>query len=92
MNSAQRSEIMMTGALVLPAVTLPMTDHHAIGLRVWRPPRAEAVRAQPFILEELASGALKPRIDRTFPFGQIVAAHRYLEANAQMGKVVVTVS
>jgi NADPH:quinone reductase-like Zn-dependent oxidoreductase len=37
-------------------------------------------------------GALKPGVDRTFPFGQIVAAHRYLEANAQMGKIVVTVS
>ncbi|MGA3311030.1 MAG: zinc-dependent alcohol dehydrogenase family protein [Xanthobacteraceae bacterium] len=49
-------------------------------------------KAQAFILEGLASGALKPRIDRTFPFGQIVAAHRYLEANAQMGKIVVTVS
>jgi NADPH:quinone reductase-like Zn-dependent oxidoreductase len=30
-------------------------------------------------------------IARTFPFSQIVAAHRYLESNQQIGKIVVTV-
>ncbi|MGK9166201.1 zinc-dependent alcohol dehydrogenase family protein [Inquilinus limosus] len=48
-------------------------------------------RAKHFILEGLADGSLKPVIDRVFPFDQIVEAHRYLEANQQIGKIVVTV-
>jgi NADPH:quinone reductase-like Zn-dependent oxidoreductase len=30
-------------------------------------------------------------IAKTFPLSEIVAAHRYLESNAQIGKIVVTV-
>jgi NADPH:quinone reductase-like Zn-dependent oxidoreductase len=44
-----------------------------------------------FIGEGLASGTLRPIIARTFPFDEIVAAHRYLETGSQFGKVVVTV-
>jgi NADPH:quinone reductase-like Zn-dependent oxidoreductase len=44
-----------------------------------------------YIGEGLASGALRPIIARTFPFDEIVAAHRYIETGAQFGKVVVTV-
>jgi NADPH:quinone reductase-like Zn-dependent oxidoreductase len=32
-----------------------------------------------------------PIIAKTFPFDQIVEAHRYLESNEQIGKVIVTV-
>ncbi|MGY4313373.1 zinc-dependent alcohol dehydrogenase family protein [Bradyrhizobium sp. JR3.5] len=53
------------------------------------PARLEA--AKEFILDGLADGALKPIIARTFPFEEIVAAHRYLESNVQFGKIVVTV-
>lgn len=49
-------------------------------------------QASAFIREGLADGSLKPTIARTFPFDQMVEAHRYLEANQQLGKVVVTVS
>ncbi len=49
-------------------------------------------RAQHFIATGLASGAFAPVIDRTFDLGDIVAAHRYLEAGAQVGKIVVTVA
>jgi NADPH:quinone reductase len=48
-------------------------------------------RATRFILDGLASGILKPVIDRTFTLDQIVEAHRYLESNQQFGKIVVTV-
>jgi NADPH:quinone reductase-like Zn-dependent oxidoreductase len=44
-----------------------------------------------FMGEGLASGALRPIIARTFPFDEIVAAHRYIETGSQFGKVVVTV-
>ncbi|MDX8467079.1 zinc-dependent alcohol dehydrogenase family protein [Mesorhizobium sp. VK23B] len=53
------------------------------------PERLEA--AQRFILDGLASGALKPVIARTFPFDKIVKAHRFLESGEQFGKIVVTV-
>ncbi len=46
--------------------------------------------AKQYIFEHLASGAFKPLIDKTFPFSEIVQAHRYMESNAQMGKIVVT--
>jgi NADPH:quinone reductase-like Zn-dependent oxidoreductase len=44
-----------------------------------------------FVLKGLESGALKPVIDRTFTFDEMVDAHRYLETNGQFGKIVVTV-
>jgi NADPH:quinone reductase-like Zn-dependent oxidoreductase len=44
-----------------------------------------------YIVKGLASGALKPVIDRTFKFDEIVEVHRYLESNGQVGKIVVTV-
>ncbi|WP_050477918.1 zinc-dependent alcohol dehydrogenase family protein [Herbaspirillum rhizosphaerae] len=59
--------------------------HELIG----NPPRLEA--AKTFILDGLASGALRPTIDRVFAIDQIVDAHRYLEGNTQFGKIVVTI-
>ena len=38
----------------------------------------------------LASGVVRPVIDKLFPLGEIVAAHRHLESNATFGKVVIT--
>jgi NADPH:quinone reductase-like Zn-dependent oxidoreductase len=48
-------------------------------------------KAKKFIFDGLASGKLKPIIAKTFPLSDIVEAHRYLESNQQIGKVVVTV-
>ncbi len=48
-------------------------------------------RGVPFIEGGLARGTLKPRIAKTFPFDEIIEAHRYLESNQQVGKIVVTV-
>ena len=48
-------------------------------------------RAKEFISEGLASGRLKPLIARVFPFDQIQEATRFLESNAQVGKVVVNI-
>ncbi|MFI9723421.1 zinc-dependent alcohol dehydrogenase family protein [Streptomyces sp. NPDC052396] len=49
-------------------------------------------RAEAFVASGLRSGALRPVVDRTFELDEIVEAHRYLESNAQVGKIVVTVS
>ncbi|RUU08222.1 NADPH:quinone reductase, partial [Mesorhizobium sp. M7A.T.Ca.TU.009.01.3.2] len=53
------------------------------------PAKLEAAKA--FILAGLETGTLKPIIDRTFAFDQIVEAHRHLESNEQFGKIVVTI-
>ncbi|MFF5210459.1 zinc-dependent alcohol dehydrogenase family protein [Streptosporangium sp. NPDC000396] len=47
-------------------------------------------RAAAFVTSGLRSGAFRPVVDRTFDLGEIVEAHRYLESNAQIGKIVVT--
>jgi NADPH:quinone reductase-like Zn-dependent oxidoreductase len=47
--------------------------------------------AKKYIYDRLADGHFHPKIAKTFPFAQIVDAYRYLESNAQIGKVVVTV-
>ena len=43
-----------------------------------------------YVANGLARGALKPMIDRTFKFDDIVEVHRYLERSEQFGKIVVT--
>lgn len=48
-------------------------------------------QAVKYIYEKLESGALKPRIDRTFSLAQVVDAHRYMEKGQQIGKIVITV-
>jgi NADPH:quinone reductase-like Zn-dependent oxidoreductase len=44
-----------------------------------------------FVTEGLGDGSLSPVIARTFPFDEIVEAHRFIEAGSQIGKIVVTV-
>jgi len=57
---------------------------------IWNKPERFA-RNHALILRGLAEGHLRPLVSRTFPLAQIVEAHRYLESNQQVGKVVVTV-
>jgi NADPH:quinone reductase len=44
-----------------------------------------------FVLEGVVNGALRPVVDKTFPFQDIAEAHRYLESNQHVGKIIVTV-
>lgn len=48
-------------------------------------------RAQQFVADGLRRGKLNPIIDKTFPLTAIAEAHRYMESNGQVGKIVVTV-
>ncbi|MFE3851028.1 zinc-dependent alcohol dehydrogenase family protein [Streptomyces griseorubiginosus] len=48
-------------------------------------------RAAQFVTSGLSGGAFAPVVDRVFGLDEIVAAHRYLEAGSQIGKIVVTV-
>jgi NADPH:quinone reductase-like Zn-dependent oxidoreductase len=48
-------------------------------------------RAKKFITDKLSDGTFKPIIAKTFKLDDIVQAHRYMESNEQIGKIVVTV-
>jgi NADPH:quinone reductase-like Zn-dependent oxidoreductase len=48
-------------------------------------------RAKKFIIDGLSAGKLKPVIAKTFKLDEIAQAHRFLESNQQIGKIVVTV-
>lgn len=56
---------------------------------VSKPERLEG--AKRWVFDRLASGELKPVIAQTFTLDEIVDAHRYMESNEQVGKIVVTV-
>jgi NADPH:quinone reductase-like Zn-dependent oxidoreductase len=47
--------------------------------------------AKKYIYDRLADGRFQPKVAKTFPFAQTVDAYKYLESNAQVGKVVITV-
>jgi NADPH:quinone reductase-like Zn-dependent oxidoreductase len=59
-------------------------------LEVTRDPDALA-KAQKYISDRLADGRFAPKIAKTFPLAQTVAAYQYLESNQQVGKIVITV-
>jgi NADPH:quinone reductase-like Zn-dependent oxidoreductase len=44
------------------------------------------------ILPHMEAGRIRPVVDREFAFDDIVDAHRYMETNANFGKIVVNVS
>ena len=48
-------------------------------------------RAKAFISTGLENGALRPLIAKTFALEQIVEAHRYMESNTQIGKIVIEI-
>ena len=73
-----------------PAALKGLSMRGWVASEIWNKPDRFA-KYKELILSGLASGKLKPVIAKTFPLAQIVEAHRYLEANQQMGKVVVTV-
>jgi len=47
--------------------------------------------AKKYVYDRLADGRFHPKVAKTFPFAQTVEAYKYLESNAQVGKVVITV-
>lgn len=95
---AQNGVIFIYGGLSGQATPLPlgplmMKEASIRGLVVYHvynnPDRMR--RGTQFVFEGLQSGKLKVLIDRTFPFAQYAEAHRYLESNAQLGRVVIEI-
>lgn len=95
---APRGRVVLYGALAGAEVPLPLHSVMLNGLMI-RGFAANELLADPtlreaaigFIDQGLADGSLQPVIDRVFPFEAIVDAHRYLESNQQLGKIVVAI-
>jgi len=71
-----------------PAAFKNLSIRGWVASTIWNYPERFA-RAKELILRGLSEGYLKPVIARTFKLDEIVEAHRFLESNAQMGKIVV---
>jgi NADPH:quinone reductase len=90
--------IFVYGALSLEPTPFPLPDALSKGLSV-RGYTLFEISSHPdllrqgkaFVYEGLRTGALRPIIARTFRLEEIVEAHRYMESNQQIGKIVVTV-
>jgi NADPH:quinone reductase len=90
--------IFVYGALSLAPTPFPLPDAVSKGLSIRGYTLFEIThlpeklrRGKAFVYEGLDSGALKPVVARTFSLDEIVQAHRYMESNQQIGKIVVTV-
>ena len=73
-----------------PAAFKALSVRGWIASEIWGKPE----RFGPYkdlILRGLQGGQLRPVISKTFALDEIVEAHRYLESNQQVGKIVVTV-
>ncbi len=95
---AQRGILFQYGALSSEPTPLPLMDVLGKSLTIRgyvlfevTGDVAQLKRAEQFVVNGLSSGKLAPVIAKTFSLDQIVDAHRYLESNSQIGKIVVTV-
>jgi NADPH:quinone reductase len=97
-TAAQRGTIILYGALATSATPFPLFAAFEKGLTLRGYTLFEVVsdpermlRGKRYVLDGLASGKLRPIIAKTFPFDKIVEAHRFMESNEQIGKIIVTV-
>ena len=96
--AAQGGTIFEYGALAPEPTPFPLFTALSKGLSVrgytlreiFADPKLMA-KAEKYVFDRVAAGDFKPRIDRVFRLAQIVEAHRYMESNQQIGKIVVTV-
>ena len=96
--AAMGGTIFEYGALAAEPTPFPLFTALSKGLsirgytlrEIFADPKLKAT-AEQYVFDHLESGSFKPRIDRVFPFAQIVDAHRYMESNEQIGKIVVSV-
>jgi NADPH:quinone reductase-like Zn-dependent oxidoreductase len=94
--TASKGIIFEYGALAPEPTPYPLFTALAKGLTIRAytlfelTPDPVFAKAKQYVYDHLASGAFRPLIARGFPFAEIVEAHRYMESNAQVGKIVVT--
>jgi NADPH:quinone reductase-like Zn-dependent oxidoreductase len=98
---AQKGRIIQVGTMAGPSkdfnVASLMSKRASIIGTVLRPrPKEEKIAvSQAFadaLLPDFDGGVLKPIIDKRFTLDHIVQAHEHMEANANVGKIVVTVA
>jgi NADPH:quinone reductase-like Zn-dependent oxidoreductase len=96
--AASGAIIFQYGALSMQPTPLPLVGviRKAITLRGYTlfeitGSRAKLAVAKKYVYERLDDGRFRPKIAKTFPFAQSAEAYRYLESNAQIGKIVITV-
>lgn len=83
---------MLAGAvnsLPLPQIMLKGLAVQGYAMNQFMADAKHRSRALEFVYYGLGTGKLKPLIDRVFALEDIVDAYRFLESNAQIGKVVV---
>jgi len=96
--TAQLGILFLYGALSTEPTPLPLFDvlgrwltiRGYVMMEITSDPK-RLDRAKSFINDGLADGSFKPLIAKTFPLEEIVDAHRYLESNQQIWKIVMTV-
>lgn len=97
-TAAQGGTIFAYGALANEPTSLPLFTLLDKGLSIRGYTLFEIVSnpevrgaATKYVFDHLQSGEFTPKIARTFPLSQIVEAHRYMESNEHIGKIVVAV-
>ncbi len=79
---------MVKGLSILSHAVVYFTGYPDFGL----PQNAGAIEeAQEYLLPRLADGRLRPKISETFQLEEVADAHRALESNNQIGKIVLLV-
>lgn len=94
--TAQGGTIFVYGALAPQPTPYPLMEALGKGLSIQgytlfeitgEPTRM--AQAKQFVYEGLAAGDLNPIVAKTFSLDDIVEAHRYMESNQQIGKIIV---
>ena len=79
---------MVKGLSILSHAVVYFTGYPDLGL----PQNVAAIqRAQEFLLPRLADGRFRPKVSETFKLEEVADAHRALESNNQIGKIVLSV-
>jgi len=97
--SADQATIFEYGALSMTTTPYPLMIALKKGLNVRGYTLFEITgdkeklhRAKSYIYEKLKTGAIKPVLDKTFKLENIADAHKYMESNEQLGKILVSVN
>jgi NADPH2:quinone reductase len=96
--AAPEATIFIYGALSMMSTPFPLMMALKKGLIIrgytlfeitGNPERLE--RAKKYVIDGLTAGNLKPVLDKTFTLDQIAEAHRHMQSNEQIGKIIVSV-